>query len=127
MNKFGLVFASCILITGLFSCTKTSTTVDYPSAATCTSIVSADNTYTNSIKAIMTSNCAMSGCHSASSSKAGVNLSDYANTKSVFKTGNGFCSIHHGSGCDPMPEGASALSAATIQKIDCWAQNGYTE
>lgn len=66
--------------------------------------------------------CALSGCHNASSREAGVDLSTYAKTKNAFETTSCLCTIHHGSGCSPMPKGGSKLSDATIKLIDCWAK-----
>ena len=109
------------------SCGKDSTTVDYTANADCSAIVSADNTYTNGIKAIIDGNCATAGCHNAATASEGIDMSDYAKTKNVFKNKDALCTIHHGSGCKAMPDGLPKLSDATINMIDCWVKNGYVE
>ncbi|MCF8243735.1 MAG: hypothetical protein K9J37_02540 [Saprospiraceae bacterium] len=129
MHKTILAFAlfSLALIFAVASCKKDSNNPDYAANADCTAIVTADNTYTNSIKAILNTGCASAGCHDAISVSSGVDLSNYANSKNVFQNNNALCAIHHGSGCKPMPNGSPKLSDATINKLDCWAKNGYAE
>lgn len=109
------------------ACGKDDDKVDYTADADCTAIVTADNSYTNSIKAIMDGSCALSGCHSADNPSENVDLSDYAGTKKAFESQDALCTIHHGSGCTPMPDGSPKLSDAVINKIDCWAKNGYVQ
>lgn len=118
---------SLALAVVLFSCDNSTPPADYLNAANCSSIVDSTNTYNKAIKAIMTANCAFSACHDAATAKEGVDLSTYANTKKVFDKGNGLCSIHHGTGCKSMPDGGGKLSDSDINKIDCWAKNGYKE
>lgn len=109
------------------SCGKDSNKPDYAADADCGSIVTADNTYTNSIKAILDASCATAGCHNQFSASEGIDFSDYAKSKTAFQNKEVLCSIHHGSGCTPMPENADQLSASVINKIDCWVKNGYLE
>lgn len=108
------------------SCKKENTS-DYAGNADCSAIVSADNTYTNSIKAILDASCANAGCHDAIAASDGIDLSNYANSKNAFENKKVLCSVHHGSGCKPMPDGSPKLSDATINKLDCWAKNGYVQ
>ncbi|MBL7828129.1 MAG: hypothetical protein JNJ57_15975 [Saprospiraceae bacterium] len=100
---------------------------NYLDQADCTGIDANTNTYTNTIKAIMDSNCALSGCHGFGSAEANVDLSTYGKTKTAFENTECLCSIHHGDGCTPMPDGGAKLSNLAIQRIDCWAKNGYKE
>lgn len=109
------------------SCGKDSNNPDYAADADCTVIVSADNTYTNSIKAILDASCATAGCHNQFSAAEGIDFSDYAKSKNAFENKKVLCSIHHGSGCKPMPENLPQLSAASLNKIDCWVKNDYPE
>jgi hypothetical protein len=96
--------------------------VDYAAQATCTGSAP---TYSGEIESILNTNCALSGCHSASSARAGINLSDYANASSQFKNNSdNLTSVHHGSGVKPMPQGGAQLSADLINKLDCWVKNG---
>lgn len=121
------IFPAILVIFVIFSCEKNTPEVDYLSQADCSGVDFATNTYTNNIKDIMDTYCALSGCHNASSREAGVDLSTYAKTKNAFETTSCLCSIHHGGGCSPMPKGGAKLSDATIKLIDCWAKNGYQE
>jgi hypothetical protein len=100
---------------------KTTPSANYANAADCSTLVDTVNTYTKSTASIINLNC--TSCHSSSNPSAGLNLSGYAAAKSSFLNGNSLCSIHHGSGCKAMPEGA-ALSSSDIQKLDCWVKNG---
>ncbi len=107
-----MIFLTAI---SLAACTKTSTntTVD------CTGVTP---TYTNDIKAIMTANCAISGCHTTLSSAGGYDLTNYANCKNAKDRISG--SVQHNSGYQSMPQAAAKLDDATIKKIVCWVQNG---
>lgn len=96
--------------------------IDYAAQATCNGTVP---TYTNEIAPILNTNCALSGCHNASSAKEGINLSDYASASSQFKNNpDNLTSVHHGSGVKPMPDGRPQLAADLINKLDCWVKNG---
>jgi len=127
MHKSILVFTlfSLSLLFVVASCDKDKSGVDYAANADCSAIVAADNTYSNSIKAILDASCASAGCHDAVTASEGIDLSDYAKSKNAFEKKDVLCSIHHGSGCDPMPKGSPQLSNATINKIDCWVKGGY--
>ena len=108
-----------LLLLGMMSCKKEKvTTYD------CTGLTP---TYTAEIKGIMDSQCATSGCHNASSKKAGIDLSTYAKVKSESAKDKFIGSMQHKSGYTAMPEGASKLDDATIQKISCWVSNGTPE
>lgn len=112
----------CIaLFAGMISCKKTDKT-DYAANATCTGTTP---TYTANIATILDANCASSGCHNASSAKAGIKLDNYANASDQFKNNNkNLIAIHHGNGVDAMPKGASQLSSTLINQLDCWVKNG---
>ena len=84
-------------------------------------------TYTNDIAAIMNASCALGGCHSASSSSAGFNLSNYTGTKNGGSQSIFLRAIKHESGAKAMPENASKLSTTSINKIECWINNGSPE
>lgn len=113
----GLLLA-CATLT-LTMCKKESTaTYD------CTTVTP---TYNNDIKAIMNASCAISGCHDASSREAGINLSTYATVKAESANDRFLGSMEHLSGYRAMPEGASKLADASLQKIYCWIQNGQPE
>jgi len=111
------------ILTGMVTinaCKKDST--DYAAQATCTGTAP---TYTNDIAPILNTNCALNGCHNASSAKEGINLSDYASASSQFKNNpDNLTSVHHGSGVKPMPDNKPKLSDDIINKLDCWVKNG---
>ncbi len=122
--KFGLFIILAVLFFG--NCSKDNSSGSYVDQADCTGIDAATNTYTKSIKAILDAHCANSGCHDAFSRSRNIDLSTYASSKSVFENTDAFCSIHW-NGCNPMPQGSAKLSDAILQKIDCWAKNGYAQ
>jgi hypothetical protein len=112
-----------MLITVVFACKKEEET-NYADEATCTSTP----TYTVDIAPILNASCAGSGCHNASSKRAGIDLSTYAAAKNEFmKNNTALASIHHASGVKAMPQGQSKLADATINKLDCWVKNGCPE
>ncbi|MBI5914140.1 MAG: hypothetical protein HY842_02090 [Bacteroidetes bacterium] len=125
LSVASLFLASTLLLA--IGCGKDDTNPDYAANADCSAIVTADNTYTNSIKTILDTNCALSGCHNAATATNGVNLSDYASAKQTFETKDVLCAVHHGSGCPPMPKGGAQLANNLINQIDCWVKNGYAE
>lgn len=124
---FAFLFLSLGTLFVVAACKKDSNSTDYTANADCSAIVAADNTYTNSIKDILDASCATAGCHNAFSAVEGVDLSTYGKSKTAFQNKAVLCSIHHGSGCKPMPENLPQLSASTINKIDCWVKSGYLE
>lgn len=122
------VLSSFVLIMALFACEKgTTNNNNYLDQADCTGVDIATNSYSNTIKDILDNNCASSGCHDAVTKESGIDLSTYGKAKTAFETTDCLCTIHHGSGCEPMPKGSAQLSAGVIKLIDCWAKNGYVE
>lgn len=81
-------------------------------------------TYTSSIKSIMDNNCAISGCHNASTEANGINLSTFNGVSAAASNNSFLGSIEHSSGYNPMPENAAKLSTTSRQAIYCWIQNG---
>lgn len=84
-------------------------------------------TYTGTVKNILDTKCATSGCHSATSNAAGITLSSYASAKSIAGQDKFLGSIQHKSGFDKMPQGGAKLDDATIKTLSCWVQNGTPE
>ncbi len=121
---FPAVFIAVFILS---NCNKEDSNSQYLDNADCSTVDATNNTYTKEIKRILDNSCATSGCHDAKSKEDGIDLSTYANSKSAFENKDCLCTIHHGSGCDPMPRGSAKLSDATIQLIDCWVKNGYKE
>lgn len=76
---------------------------------------SSATTYTSSIKSIMDSNCATSGCHDAATNAGSYDYSDYAATKDGIAAG--LVAIKNGT----MPKSPNdPLTAAQIASIEAW-------
>lgn len=129
MRRLVVLFCAVVLLfTAVASCKKSDkTNPDYAASANCSGLTDSLNRYTNSIKSILDTRCAASGCHGNGSAESGVSVSTYANAKSAFQNKNALCAVHHGNGCQPMPQGGSQLSDAELNKLDCWAQHGYKQ
>ena len=80
-------------------------------------------TFTGEIKNIIDVNCA-STCHSARNSADGIDLSTYENVKMEAEKKRFIGSIKHQEGYDAMPAKHDKLDDVTIQKIECWIENG---
>jgi hypothetical protein len=116
-----IISAIAFTIMVAIACNKNSSNPDYAADAVCSGTTA---TYSTNVQVIINANCATSGCHSAASAKAGINLSDFANASNQFKSNSkNLASIHHGSGVDAMPKNASKLSNADVNKLDCWVKN----
>jgi len=128
MQKISLLsLVIALLVVSAPACEKGSTGNSYLDQADCTGINTSENTYTKSIKAILDTECASSGCHDAITHEKDIDLSTYGKAKTAFQNEACLCSIHHGVECTSMPDGGGKLRNAIIKKIDCWAKNGYAE
>lgn len=109
-----------LLMTGpflfLFSCKK-----DDPNPVDCTGL---EPTYTDEIKQILDTSCALSGCHDAATNQSGVNLSTYATAQSISLQDRFLGVIRHDDGFPAMPYNQPKLDEATIQLLTCWVQSG---
>jgi hypothetical protein len=115
-----------MLVASQWACKQDANNPDYANTAVCTD-TNTTVSYTNAVKAIIDGNCATSGCHNTATSKDGITLEGYTNAKKAFESHSVLCAIHHGAGCDPMPNANTSLSTEQINKIDCWVKNGYKE
>jgi hypothetical protein len=104
----------------VFSCKKkttTATTTTTTTTAACSGTIS----YSATIAPMMSQNCSTSGCHN-SSNAGGYNLTTYSSVSSnamiILK------SMRHESGVNAMPQGASQIATSTLDKFDCWIQQG---
>ena len=95
--------------------------------ANCTGIDASTNTYNLTVKVILDNTCALSGCHDAATQSRGINLSNYAGARAAFETGPALCAINHGDECLHMPKNGAKLPDVTINRLACWAKNGYKE
>jgi hypothetical protein len=103
----------------LFSCNKEAAVA--PPTTECAGLTP---TYETDIKAIVSKNCAYSGCHSATNRADGIDLSTYALTKAEIAKARFMASINHEKGYSAMPERADKLPATSIQTLNCWIKNG---
>lgn len=81
-----------------------------------------DPSYTADIKRIIDSNCLSSGCHNSGSSN-GV-FTTYPGLKPYLDNGSFQNEVLDKRS---MPQGSAKLSKEELQKIKCWAENGYRE
>jgi hypothetical protein len=125
-HTLSLVFTLIVALSWA-GCGKDDKNPDYIAEANCTAVDANTNTYALAIKSIMDNSCALGGCHDAGTKSQGVDLSTYAGTKTAFQTQDLLCSVNHGSDCEPMPKGGTKLSAAVLDRLACWAKNGYAQ
>jgi cytochrome c553 len=84
-------------------------------------------TYTNDVKAILDANCSFAGCHDATTKSEGLDYSSYAQAKTHASHNHFLGSVNHLSGYKAMPKNSDKLSAADIQTLSCWVQNGLPQ
>ena len=82
-------------------------------------------TYSTTIKGILQANCAISGCHDASSQAGGYDYTTYAGFVVTIQSNRLLGAINHLNGYFAMPETGSKLSDCDISKITAWVNNGY--
>jgi hypothetical protein len=85
---------------------------------------SSPTTYTADVKPIMDASC-VSGCHEYGGSYSSVPLTSYADVKSAAENKNLLKVINHESAYSAMPKNQAKLSQEILDKIACWANNGY--
>jgi len=106
-----LFFAGMSATMMIVSCEKKPITT-----ATCTTTIS----YSADIVPILSQNC--TGCHNSSNASGGYNLTTHANVSSGANTI--LKSMRHSSGTAKMPQGSAQLPSTTVDKFDCWIQQG---
>ncbi|MFN8276984.1 MAG: hypothetical protein U0T84_05840 [Chitinophagales bacterium] len=79
--------------------------------------------YARDVKGIFDARCATSGCHDAATNESGVNLSDYAGSKTGVESRNAICNMQ-ASSCSQMPPDQK-LSDSIINVVVAWKNNGY--
>jgi hypothetical protein len=84
-------------------------------------------TYTADIRDILDANCALSGCHDATTQQEGKNLSTYAGAFAASGSEDFLGAIQHKSGFVPMPYQSPKLPESQIELLTCWVQNGRPE
>jgi len=89
----------------------------------CKSCDTTNFTFNNRIKVIMDAWCI--GCHSATNSSGGYDLSTYTGVVNSI-TGNKLLgSLQHAAGYSPMPKNTSALAPCDVIAIGKWINSGY--
>ena len=78
--------------------------------------------FTKTIAPIFKSNCTVSGCHDASTSSAGIDLTSEIDAKQANLT-QLLKAINHQSGASPMPKNRSKLDQASIDNIEKWVES----
>lgn len=81
-------------------------------------------TYTNSVKQIFDTYCALSGCHTSMSMSGGYALDTYTGCVNCANSGRLMGAIQWLAGYSAMPKGGSKLSDCDIAKIQKWINSG---
>ena len=116
-----IIFYLLCLLFGVVSCKKDKA-LPFQEPVLCDSIPAS---FSVDVEPIITSTCAVSGCHNAATATNGVVLETYAQ---ISAEANRFiCNIKHQAGCEPMPFVGQKLSDSTIRSIQCWIQSGTPE
>lgn len=79
-------------------------------------------TFSQNVFPIIESNCL--GCHSGGAPSGNVNLTNYANIKTVAENGQLYGAISHQSGFTPMPFNLPKLPNCQIEQIKAWIDEG---
>ena len=117
-----LIYVPIIIIGFLAACKSTK-----PPVETTTVPLDCSNktlTYTTDIKSIIETSCAK--CHNKNN-KAGYNFLTLESVKKAATSGELLGTIKHQKGYSKMPMGASKLPQESIDKIECWINNGMKE
>ncbi|MFZ9661113.1 MAG: c-type cytochrome domain-containing protein [Chitinophagaceae bacterium] len=137
-SKWALLFLSGIFIISLFSCTHEPFSGDPSNTDTLNSSsnglldipCSADSVYfVNTIKPLINSSCATSGCHDATSHRDGLNLTTYAGILGIVSPGNAtnstlFNIIRRTDGERMPPPPQPAMTTDQISLIQKWINQG---
>lgn len=120
MRKIYLLFASALIFAGCYNDTVEEL---YPATNNNgTGCDTASVTYSSSIKPIVDSKCATSGCHDAATVGGGYNMSTYDGVKAASARIMG--AIRQETGYSAMPKSANKLDDCSIAKFDKWIAEG---
>lgn len=81
-------------------------------------------TYSGTVSAIMSANCASSGCHNSATNSAGYSLDNYNGVRAAAIGPRFFGAINHAPGFSPMPKTGAKLSDCDIKKLSVWVAAG---
>jgi len=107
------------LILGGYSCSKDKAAPPLVGTA-------CDSTKISFTKAgkILSDKCATAGCHDATRKQSGLDLSIYADCRTLIEGRDGLCNIKYASGCSPMPP-SGKMADSLISLIEQWKIDGY--
>lgn len=114
-----IILASTVIASLLVACTSTKETASTTPEATLT-CTDATVTYAKDIKPILEANCTK--CHNGG--QVEFNFNKLEDIKLAISKEEFLESIKHMKGFPAMPKNASKLSQATIDKMECWINNG---
>jgi len=82
--------------------------------------------YSANVSPILTSNCAISGCHTTAnkSNVAGYAYDSYSETLNSVSNGKLLKSIKHEAGTSQMPKASSKMNDCNINIIESWIRRG---
>ena len=86
------------------------------------SCITSDLTYQNSIQAILSTNCAVSGCHAGPNGIGGLDLNTYSSSQKIAADGELVGRIKNIAG--PLMPPSGKLSDCDIEKIEAWIADG---
>lgn len=107
----------------LNGCYKDNAEELYPGVSQCDT---SNVTYSGTVSAILTKNCAFSGCHTSNNKPnvGGYAFDSYQETILAVPNKKLINSIKHVSGTSPMPKGGAKLVDCDINKITAWINQG---
>jgi len=135
MNKYWLNNFLVLILFSLYvqSCTYNKGEAVTPNSG-CTTTYS-NLSFTSDIQPILTTNCAISGCHSGSSPQGNFTLESSKAYATLSKKGSGYIDVSDPKSSvlyssivsisNPMPpNGMQALSACDLKRIEIWMSEG---
>ena len=119
--KASLIIALCITALLVVACKHEIPLSDKDGDNTDTCGIT-DFSYSTAIAPLLNTNCTR--CHNATTTRGGINLSNYDGVKAVAINGRLMGSIKKETGYKPMPPGNNKLQDCQIRQIEKWVQAG---
>lgn len=94
-----------------------------PNSSNCSACDTTNVGYAGRVQPLMQTWCV--GCHNASNSGGGYDLSDYAGVSNAVAGNKLLGSIKHLQGYSAMPQSGGQLSACDISAIEKWVNGGF--
>ncbi|WP_375437601.1 hypothetical protein [uncultured Hymenobacter sp.] len=118
-NKLMLLLGAGLLLTACSSENGEDQTPDEVPTPTCNT---ADVTYALTVAPLLQKNC--TSCHNSSFANGAVNLSSYAQVRTVALSGRLIGAVNHEAGYSPMPKGGTKLAECDISQLRKWVTEG---